>query len=147
MKSSIWPIDEMKTSLTNPYQSGPGTNDSEGSLHIPKSFRTAASQSDAGHIFLYSNFIWYTIYIPYIIPWNLKKINVNYIQEPYTHKCTNFGPLDPSHWRASLSRPKKQLCMDTRCSSEELLEAMKEVRIFILSRYYIIKTYIIRYFL
>ena len=46
LNSSIWSIDGTLTGTTVPDQSGPRSNSNEGVLHILKSFRIEASQSD-----------------------------------------------------------------------------------------------------
>ena len=43
---SIWPIDGTQTGITTPDQSGPESNDNEGVLHTPQSYRTGSSPSD-----------------------------------------------------------------------------------------------------
>ena len=43
----VRPIDWGLTCITTPSQSGIGSNDKEGVFHIPHSFRSVASQSDA----------------------------------------------------------------------------------------------------
>ena len=45
-KSSIWPIDRTLSGATTLGQSGPGTNDNEGVLHIPQSSSFGASPWD-----------------------------------------------------------------------------------------------------
>ena len=44
--SSIWLIDKALSSANTQGQSGPGSNDNEGALHIPQNSRTGASSSD-----------------------------------------------------------------------------------------------------
>ena len=48
--SSIWPIDGTLSGATTPGQSGPGSHDIEGVLHIPQSSRTWASSSDLRYV-------------------------------------------------------------------------------------------------
>ena len=52
--SSIWPIDRILAEATIAGQSGPGSNNNEGVLHIPQSSRTGASISD--NLVLYLGF-------------------------------------------------------------------------------------------
>ena len=47
LNSSIWPTDGNLTSITNPGQSGLGSNGNEGILHILQSFWTVALPLDA----------------------------------------------------------------------------------------------------
>ena len=47
LNSSISPIDATLTGTTTPTQSGPGSNGTEGVLHIPQNPRVGASPSDA----------------------------------------------------------------------------------------------------
>ena len=46
LNSSIWSKDGNLIGTTTPSQSGHGSNDNEGALHIPQSFRTEALASD-----------------------------------------------------------------------------------------------------
>ena len=43
----IWLTDETTTGITSLSPSGSGSNDNEGALHTPESFRTRALPSDA----------------------------------------------------------------------------------------------------
>ena len=47
LNSSIWLIDESLTGTTTTDHSGSGNNSNEEVFHIPQSFRTGASLSDA----------------------------------------------------------------------------------------------------
>ena len=45
-QSSIWPIDRTLSGTTSLGQSGPGSNDNEGVIHIPPSSKTGESPLD-----------------------------------------------------------------------------------------------------
>ena len=47
MNSFMWSIDKTQTGITNPGQSGPGSNGNEGALQIPLSSSTRDSPSNA----------------------------------------------------------------------------------------------------
>ena len=47
LNNSIWSIDETLIGTTTQGQSGPGSNGSEGELHIHQSSRSGASPSDS----------------------------------------------------------------------------------------------------
>ena len=47
LNGSFWPIDGTQTDTTTLPQSGPGSHDNEGVLHIPQSSKTGVSRLDA----------------------------------------------------------------------------------------------------